>query len=166
MQLLYLGFARALAKRTGPDTVIDTSIAQMIGLGAAAAERLVAAFNMPPTVDTARRILQLHPMFNPAAYVSITHDGDRLIFTESPAHEDQSWVSLIGPHEIRPLQSIVRAVDPTFAGDVIAVEDGWAVAVTEGNDPVGETREAAITKMGAVSTWQFEERRSLPLTVL
>jgi hypothetical protein len=55
----------------------------MIGFGAAAAERLLAVLKLPSNADGAKRILELHPMFNPAAYVSAEWEGDRLVFTRS-----------------------------------------------------------------------------------
>jgi hypothetical protein len=166
MHLLSLGLARALEARTDTTAGNSIRVSQMIGFGAAAAERLLAVLKLPPNADGAKRILELHPMFNPAAYVSAEWEGDRLVFTRSQAHDDEAWVSLLGRDEVRPLQAIVQAVDPTLDVDVVEVSDGWAVAVTEGHDAAPETKEAAVTKMGDIATWQFEKRTSLPLTVV
>jgi hypothetical protein len=166
MHLLSLGLERALGARTDSATANSIRVSQMIGFGAGAAERLQVALKMPSNADGAKRILELHPMFNPAAYVSAEEEGDQLVFTRSQAHDDEAWVSLLGRDEVRPLQAIVQAVDPTLDVDVVEVSDGWAVAVTEGHDAAPQTKEGAVTKMGDIATWQFEKRMSLPLTVV
>lgn len=166
MHLLYLGFARAVAKRTDPVTAASICLKQLTGFGAVTAERLRIGMQLPTTTQGALQALELHPMFNPADYVSASRDGDQLHLNASLAHQDRAWVDLIGPHEVRPLQAIVRAIDPTTDVEVSGSQQDWTLRVTSGHQPTPEPREVAMAKIGDGLSWRFEERASLPLTVI
>lgn len=110
-------------------------------------------------------MLELHPLLNPAAYVSAKVAGDSLEVQRSPAHDDGAWISLIGPDEIRPLQAIVRAVSPTLDVELTGDYEQWTVRVTDGHEPVPDSAEVSMGKIGSGLAWKFQQRRSLPLTV-
>ncbi|WP_459968627.1 hypothetical protein [Mycobacterium sp. MUNTM1] len=166
MYLLYLAFARAVAKRTDPVTAASICLKQLIGFGAVTAARLRTGFRLPATAQGALRALELHPLFNPAAYVSASRQGDRWFLSASLAHQDRAWVDLIGPLEVRPLQAIVRTIDPTADVEVLGSQQGWALSVTSGHRPTPEPREVAMAKIGDRLSWRFEGRSSPPLTAI
>ena len=76
-------------------------------------------------------MLELHPLLNPAAYVSADVDPDFVHVRRSPAYEDGSWISLVSPVADLPLQAIVQAVDPHLRAEVSGTESDWTVRVIE-----------------------------------
>ena len=93
MHLLFLGFRRAVSSRlTAPESE-EICVKQLTGIAGVAASRLASALSLPASAAGAARVLELHPLFNPVAYVSTA---------DSPAHQDGAWISLVGPSEIRP----------------------------------------------------------------
>ncbi len=94
MHLLNLSFVMAVGKRAGTDTELAAKICtkQLIGIAGIAAERIHRALGLPGGIEGAMRTLELHPMFNPAAYVTAEFGPDTIEVRRSPAHEDEAWV--------------------------------------------------------------------------
>ena len=153
MHLLFLGFRRAVHARLPESEAREICVKQLTGIAGVAASRLAAALSLPASVEGARRVLELHPLFNPVAYVGPV---------SSPAHEDGAWISLVDPSEIRPLQAIVRAIDPHL--DVAVSGSPWAVDVVVRDEPADEPGEVAVTRISTGAAFAFEPRRSLPIT--
>jgi hypothetical protein len=65
-----------------------------------------------------------------------------------------------------PLQAIVQAVDPHLRAEVSGTESDWTVRVIETETAAKELGEVAVTKFSRGATWVFEDRKSLPLTVV
>ena len=78
MHLLNLSFVMAVGKRAGTDTELAAKICtkQLIGIAGIAAERIHRALDLPGGIEGAMRTLELHPMFNPAAYVTAEFGPD------------------------------------------------------------------------------------------
>ena len=91
--------ARRASTRANDDTALEESIRtkQLIGIAGVAAERIHKALKLPGGVKGALRVLELHPLLNPAAYVSADVDPDFVHVRRSPAYEDGSWISLVSP---------------------------------------------------------------------
>jgi hypothetical protein len=168
MHLLVLSFTLAVRARAKDDEALETSIRtkQLIGIAGVAAERIHAALSLPGGVGGALRVLELHPLLNPAAYVSVDVDKDFVHVRKSPAHEDGAWISLVSPVSDLPLQAIVQAVDPYLRAEVSGTESDWTVRVMETDTPAKQLGEVAVTKFSGGASWVFEERKSLPLTVV
>ena len=168
MQLLNLSFVIAVGKRAGTNTALAKEICtkQLIGLAGIAAERLHRALDLPGGVEGAVRALELHPLFNPVAYLSAEFGPDTVHAHRSPAHEDGAWISLVSPAEIRPLQAIVAGVDPHLDVDVTGSETDWIARVVETETATKEFPEVSVAKVSGGATFVFEPRKSLPLTVL
>ncbi len=166
MHLLNLGFLTALRARTGSDETQFRTIAtkQLVGIAGVAARRLHHALGSPGGVSGALRVLGLHPMLNPTAYAGAIFDEDGFTVGKSPASEDGGWISLCGPDEIRPLQAIVQAVDPYLDVEVTGSDDDWEMVVVRRDVPAAELDEVAVTGFSTGVTFEFEERRSLPIT--
>ncbi len=153
MHLLFLGFRRAVSARLPRDEAREICVKQLTGIAGVAATRLQAALSLPASPAGAARVLELHPLFNPVAYVSTD---------SSPAHADGAWISLVGPSEVRPLQAIVRAVDPHL--DVVLSGTPWSVEVITRESPMPQPDEVAVTRFSTGAAFVFEPRRSLPIT--
>ena len=168
MHLLNLSYVLAVGKRCGTNVELAKSICtkQLTGVAGVAAERIHRALALPGGVDGALRVLELHPVFNPAAYVDAEFGPDVVHVRRSAAHEDGAWVSLVSPDEVRPLQAIVRAVDPHLDVEVVGTSEDWTARLVVNDSPAKEFSEVGVVKVSGGSAFVFEPRRSLPLTVV
>jgi hypothetical protein len=166
MHLLYLSFALAVHKRAGDDAALARSIAtkQLIGLAGLAGERIHRALGLPGGVEGALRVMELHPLFNPAVYVVADFESDRVHLHLSPAHDDQAWPALVSPGAVAPLQAIASAVDPHLRVEISGTPTDWTALVTETDSAAEEFAEVAVTKFSGGSSFVFQPRKSLPLT--
>jgi hypothetical protein len=168
MHLLNLSFVLAVGKRAGTDVELAKTICtkQLIGVAALAAERIHRALQLPGGIEGAVKVLELHPLLNPAAYVSAEFGPGIVHVRRSPAHEDGAWVSLVSPDEVRPLQAIVAAVDSHLDVDAGGAHEDWTTRVVETDTAAKEFPEVSVAKVSGGSTFVFEPRKSLPLTVV
>ena len=160
MHLLDLGFVRAVRARVPEEKAREICRKQLTGIAGIAAERLHRASALPASATGARRLLELHPLLNPAAYVSFD-DG---VVGPSPAHADGGWITLCGPFGTRALQAIVHAVDPRLDVEVAGSAQRWSVEVVERAQPAPELPEVAVTRFSTGAAFTFEARRGLPIT--
>jgi hypothetical protein len=167
MHLLYLSFAVAVRARAGSDTALADSVGtrQLIGLAGLGAERIHRALSLPDGIDGVLRVFELHPLFNPIGYVNAETSG-QLRVHRSPAHDDAAWISLCSPESVQPLQAIATAIDPHIHVHVSGDSTDWTVELSETDTAATELPEVAIAKVSGGSTFEFQPRRSLPLTVV
>jgi hypothetical protein len=111
-------------------------------------------------------VLELHPLLNPAGYVVAETAQNRLTVHRSPAHDDAAWISLCSPESVQPLQAIATAVDPRIEVRVSGTKTDWTAELVETDAAAKELPEVQVAKFSRGSTFQFEPRRSLPLTVI
>jgi hypothetical protein len=168
MHLLYLSFAIAVRARAGADAELALSLGtrQLIGLAGLGAERIHRALALPTGIEGVLRALELHPLLNPVGYVEAEIVGDRLVVHRSPAHDDGAWISLCSPESVQPLQAIATAVDPYVRVRVSGTSTDWTAELAETDASASELPEVSVAKVSRGSTFQFEPRRSLPLTVV
>lgn len=105
-------------------------------------------------------------MFNPPAYVSAEFGPDTVHVHRSPADEDGAWVSLVGPGETRPLQAAVATIDPHLDVEVSGSDTDWTARVIQTTTTAKEFTEVSVARVSGGSTFVFEPRKSLPLTVV
>jgi hypothetical protein len=168
MHLLNLSYILAVGKRTGTNTRLATEICtkQLIGLAGIAAERIHRALELPGGIEGAVRVLELHPMFNPVSYVTAEFGPDQVHVRRSPAHEDGAWISLVSPAETRPLQAAVATIDPHLDIELTGTETDWSAQVIETDTAAKELPEVSVVRVSGGSTFAFQPRKSLPLTVV
>ncbi len=165
MQLLNLSFAHAVRQRaTDDEQAVEITTKQLVGIAGVAAERIHRVLDLPGSAAGALRALELHPLLNPAAYVSATLSGETLTVTPSDASADGGWIALCGPGRTRPLQAAVRAVDPHLDVEVAGDASTWTATVVRRADPAKEFDEVAVTRFSTGATFEFEPRRSIPIT--
>jgi hypothetical protein len=166
MHLLNLSFLIALRARCGDDEDQLRTIAtkQLVGIAGIGAERIHRALGLPGGVEGALRVLELHPLLNPAAYVAAAREADRIRVSASPAHEDGAWITLCGPDDVRALQAVVRAVDAGLDVEVTGSVAEWTLRVVDTGVPAKEFDEVAVTRVSTGASFEFEPRLSLPIT--
>jgi len=167
MHLLNLSFGIAVRARAGDNAELATSICtkQLIGIAGVAAERIQRALKLPNDFHGLAQVLELHPLFNPAGYVVAEIDGGRLHVHPSPAHDDRAWISLCSPASPGPLQAIATAIDPHIAVRIVGTDTDWTAEFEQSPTEIKVSPEVEVTKFSQGATFQFEPRRSLPLTV-
>ena len=93
-------------------------------------------------------------------------DGYSLSVEPSDATADGAWIAFCGPDDPRPLQAAVRAVDPHFDVDVTGDAGSWTATLVRRDQPAPEFGEVAVTRFSTGSTFEFETRKSIPITVI
>ncbi len=168
MHLLNLSFGIAVRARAQSDADQARAICtkQLIGVAGLGAQRIKNALSLPGDIAGALRVIELHPLFNPAAYVSADFDQGELRVRPSPAHADGAWISLCTPQAHLPLQAIAAAVDPCLDVALTGTDTDWTARVIQRSSPAKERPEVAVAKVSGGATFEFEPRLSLPLTVL
>jgi hypothetical protein len=167
MHLLYLSFAIAVRARAADDAeAVLVGTRGLIGLAGLGAERIHRALGLPDGIEGAMRVLELHPLLNPAGYVLAETEANRLVVHTSPAHDDRAWIALCSPESVQPLQAIATAVNPRLAVEVCGTDTDWTAELVETDTPAAELPEVSVAKVSRGSSFQFEPRRSLPLTVV
>ncbi len=167
MHLLYLSFAIAVRARAGSDVKLADSICTrgLIGVAGLGAERIHRALSLPGGIAGLLKVFELHPLFNPVGYVN-AEAHDRLQVHPSPAHDDAAWISLCSPESVQPLQAIATAVDPHIEVRVTGTPTDWIAELSESDTAATELPEVAVAKVSGGATFEFQPRRSLPLTVV
>jgi hypothetical protein len=163
MHLLNLGFRRAVGLRSESAAADQIALHQLVGIAGVAAERIRQALGLPGDDDGALRMLELHPLLNPAAYVDASV-GDIVTVRSSPGHEDSAWISLCGPGSVTPLQAAVRGVDSHLDVEVAGSASAWVATVVRRDAPAPVADEVAITRISTGASFTFEPRLSLPIT--
>ncbi|MDT0202711.1 hypothetical protein [Nocardioides sp. AE5] len=173
MALLDRAFGLAVGKRaTDVDQLLAIRRKQLTGIAGVASARLARALLAPASVAGAMSVLAVHPLFNPAAYVTASFDAASVTVTPGPAHEDDAWISLCGPDWTDALRAAVGGVDlhldvavspvPAAAG----TGAGWRADVVRRDEPVREADEVAVVRFSTGTDFAFETRRSLPIFVV
>ena len=163
MHLLVLGFRRAVGRRSDPDQAVVLARRQLTGIAGVASERIHRALALPGGLEGALRVLSLHPLLNPAAYVDATVSPS-VVVRHSPAHDDGAWISLCGPGSVAPLQAAVRAVDPFLDVEVDGSDDAWSAVVVRRDEAAPLADEVAVTQVSTGAHFTFRPRRPLPIT--
>jgi hypothetical protein len=160
MQLLNLGFLIAVrARAESPEQVREIATKQLVGIAGVAAERIHRAL-----ATDALETLRLHPLLNPAAYVDASVSDSSVTVTGGPAHEDGGWITLCGPGSVRALQAAVRGVDPHLDVEVTGNDTDWVATVVRREEAAPDADEVAVTRFSTGVAFEFQPRRSLPIT--
>lgn len=161
MHLLNLSFGLAVRARAADEgQAVEVMTKQLTGIAGIAAERIARALGL----DDPLRVLELHPLLNPAAYVDATVVDGTLSVRPSAATDDGAWIALCGPGRPGPLQALVRAVDAHLDVEVTGTDERWTARLVRRPEPTPEAPEVAVTRFSTGAAFTFEPRRSLPIT--
>lgn len=163
LQLLNTSFSRAVLSRMPEDKATDVLTNQAVGFSALAAERLVTELAIDPTLEGAARLLSLHPIMNPRAYVSLSTTSDSITIAPSPAHREESWLRLSGPGRTAVLEAVVKAVDPSFDVHIVGDAINWTAQVVVGEPWEREPQSITFGRMTTAPTHAFQPRTSIPI---
>ena len=166
MHLLNLSFVLAVGKRVGEDVALarDICTKQLTGIAGVAGMRIRRALNLSADLRGLAAVLRVHPLLNPAGYVSAEVGEGRLQVRHSPAHDDGAWIALCTPSSTAPLQAVATAVDPRIAVRVSGTGTDWTAEFELTGEARPVSPEVQITKVSTGAAFEFQPRRSLPLT--
>ena len=165
MHLLNLSFNIAVRERAATDEqAIAICTKQLTGIAGVAAGRIRSALGLSADLHGLSTVLGLHPLLNPSGYVVSDVEDGRLRIHQSPAHLDGAWIALCSPTSPSPLQAIATAVDPRLSVEFVGNQTDWTAEFTLGETAAEESPEVQVAKVSLGATFQFQPRRSLPLT--
>ena len=169
--LLVLSFVKAVAARGTAGQVAAITRHQFTGVAGLTSERLVRALGLGQDLDAVATVLALHPAFGPQGYVDLrlAHDGDELVVHLSRrclAHRDGAWVAFLDPDHLEPVEAILRAVHPTWHAEVAACDDDVLSLRVVRGEATEESSDVGLVRFSTGAGFEFEKRRSLPLTVV
>lgn len=172
MHLLDRGFTMAVADHARSAAEVESiRRRQLVGIAGLAGERLARTLNLSrepgELCHSATRLIALHPLLNPSAYVVASLVDEVIEVRVSPAHEDGAWVSLCGPEWTGALKAIVRSLDPHLDVEVDADrragEGAWRLTVVQRDEPAPEAEEVTLTKFSTGANFAFEARTPAPV---
>lgn len=166
MHLLALAFGHSVERHADAETASDIRTRSLIGIAGLAARRIRHALSLPADIDSAAQVLALHPLINPSAYIDADVQAHQLTVCPSAAHTDGAWISRCTPHDPRALQAIVAAVDPYLDISMSGTDQQWTAAIMRNDKPAAVMDEVAIAEISSGARFEFESRKSLPLTVI
>lgn len=166
MHLLNLSFIVSVKKRGNEGLTTEICTKQLIGLAGIAAERIHKALNLPADAEGVLRVLELHPMLNPAGYVEADIENGRLHVHQCPSQADGAWISLCSPGSTQPLQAVATAIDPHLEVHVTGTDTDWTLELQHSETAAKVPPEVEVVKFSGGASWEFETRKSLPLTVV
>lgn len=169
--LLVLSFVKAVADRTSPEQTRDLTRRQFTGVAGLTSERLCRALGLADDLDAVATVLSLHPAFQPQGYVDldVSRDDDELVVhlsRRSLAHEDGAWVSLLDEDHLEPIEAILHAVHPTWHAEVVLEDDERLSLRVVRGEPGEESSDVGLVRFSTGAGFEFEKRKSLPLTVV
>ena len=109
MHLLDLGFVRAVQARLEPAQAAEVCRKQLVGIAGVAAERLRTVLDLPRDEAGNERLLALHPVRNPAAYVAAN---------ETAARPDDGWLALADHPDV---VAAITCLDPDEVAEEVLV---------------------------------------------
>jgi hypothetical protein len=164
MHLLNLSFGLAVRSRaTSVDQAVEICLKQLTGIAGIGAERLHRLLALDDDEAAALRVLELHPLLNPAAYVTARIADGVLSVEPGPAHEDGSWISLCGPGRTAALEAVAWAISPELGVEVTGDADRWQLRFVRRSEAAPEPPEVAVTRFSKGAAFEFQPRESLPL---
>ncbi|MDO3645941.1 hypothetical protein [Nocardia mangyaensis] len=171
--LLTLGFMVAITERSDAATALGIGRKQFAGIAGLTSDRIRRCLDLGDDPRALATVLRLHPALNPLSYTgidtSVLDSAVRLRFPNtSGAQTDGAWPSMVTPDDLRPLDALVRGVNPRFVARVTATDQhGWTVDIDLADTPFREASEVAVTRFSTGAGFAFTDRgKPLPLTVV
>jgi hypothetical protein len=157
----------AIADRHGTDVARETLLAQWLGVGPLATERIVAALDIAGGgVDPVDYLLRLHPMLPGGLDVTTSVNGARVDVTIGDPHglldpANPGWLGLLGAGEVAAFEATVQVVDPTARVSSVDVQDGGLTLTLDVGtaEPAILPREVDLVRLSTASSWQFAHAR-------
>ncbi len=165
MHLLALGFVLAVAaRRPAPTRRSEIFDRQLVGIAGIAAERLHRALGLPGGVEGALRVLELHPLLNPAPYVEASVDGVAHRQPRPPPTRTAAGSPSATRARSAPCRRSSARSTPRWTSRSSVATGTGPPASSCATSPAEEFDEVAVTRISTGASFVFEPRLSLPIT--
>jgi hypothetical protein len=168
--LLARSYMRAVEQRFGTDAALRLGAHQATGIAGLAAKRLARVLGTTGGAHDVARVLDLHPMFHPRAYVDLrVEPGDEPTLTLRPCPaleegDEFTWAALLARGESGPIEAAVRAVDPRGIVTRTDAQPGavatWRVRVDPAAHPADEAKEVLVASFSTGAEFRFGSPKS------
>lgn len=166
--LLLRSYLLSVTERVSREVAAEVAPRILTGVAPITAERLARAFGVTGTDAAAiGRILQLHPTFQPAAYVTRRVEvadaaSVRFALAPSPIFDEAdnlTWLAALTSEADRSIGALARAINPraraamveTRADELVAYE----IAIDDTADAIREEPETALARFSGAATFEF-----------
>lgn len=171
-QLLARSFMLAVRRRFGADAAMRLGAHQLTGIAGLTSARLARHFGIDAdrlTMEDVARVVELHPVFRPRAYVAldVRSDGE-LQLTLGPCDalaegDEFTWPALIAGGYADPMPALGRGVDPRVAcarveppGDAPAA---WRITLEEDAPNAEVDKDVALASFSTGAEFRFTQPR-------
>jgi hypothetical protein len=162
--LLSRAFMVQVAERAGGDEAVAIGAKQLCGIAGVAAKRLARVVAAGPDLEGVARVLAVHPMFLPRAYVDVRIDPttDHLDVSLAPCagtDEDDglTWPALLAAGHDSGLRAAVQCVAPT-AHVERSEAAAWRITIDPDTAPAAQPDEVTLTEFSTGALFQFARR--------
>jgi hypothetical protein len=166
--LLLRSYLLSVSERVSADVAFEVAPRILAGIAPITAERLARAFGITGT-DTAAiaRILELHPSFQPAAYVTPRVellDASTVRFALLPAPifdeaDDLTWLAALSADGDRAVGAIARAINPRARATQVDPRGdehvAYEITIDADTDEMREEPETALARFSGAATFEF-----------
>jgi hypothetical protein len=161
--LLSRSFMLAVERRFGHEAAVRLGARQLTGIAGLTARRLARLLGTTGGPDDVARVLDLHPAFQPRAYVAfdVHRAGDAVALSLGPCDaraeaDGLTWPALLAAGHRDPIDAIVQAVDPHARVETVGPA-AWTVRVDPGSDPLPEPPEVVLASFSTGADFAFRE---------
>ena len=167
--LLTRAYLLQVADRTTPEEAQAIGVKQATGVAGVAAKRLAAALGAPPNLEGVARVLAVHPLLLPRAFVGVDFSAteDQIIVTLPPSPgraevDGLTWPSLLADGGDAILEAIATCVSPQAAIERLADAGDdcvrWSITFDPAAEPATQASEVTLTEFSTGATFAFHPR--------
>ncbi|HEX2576344.1 MAG TPA: hypothetical protein VHK88_08350 [Aquihabitans sp.] len=169
--LLSRAFLLHVADRIGGDEARAIGAKQLTGIAGVTTKRLAASLGAGADLDGVARVLAVHPMLLPRAYVDATVSAEcgadevRVSIAPCPATAEDdglTWPSILVEVDDAGLGAAVRCLAPQATVEREAAADGaaatWRITLDPTAEPAPQPDEVTLTEFSTGAGFHFERR--------
>jgi len=166
--LLVHSFMLAVESRFGEAEARRIAVKQLVGSAGLTASRLAIALRLGRGLEAVERVLRLHPLFLPRAYVdaAFEHRGRQLVVSIGGCdalseRRGWSWPALLAAGHREGLEALVRGVDARARCQPVSPPSGrlvaWQVDVDPSAPELPEPAEVTLARFSTGADFVFTE---------
>lgn len=166
--LLLRSYLLSVSERVSAEVAAEVAPRILTGIAPITAERLARAFGITGTDATAiAQILELHPSFQPPAYVTprvelVDASTVRFALLPAPIFDEAdglTWLAALSADGDRAVGAIARAINPRARASQVGPRDdehvAYEITIDADADEMREEPETALARFSGAATFEF-----------